>query len=103
MRNKWVTRKHTYIVNKEMPSYFLLLNDVRWKAKRNVILKRDNNRCVNCKSQTGLIVHHRRYLFIRRLNDFVLPWEYPNETLITLCNHCHNIGHKSYKIPIEYK
>lgn len=103
MRNKWVTKKYSYRVNKEMPNYFLLLNDVRWKAKRNVILKRDNNSCVNCGSNNSLVVHHRRYLFIRRLNNFVLPWEYPNETLITLCNQCHDRGHKSFKIPIIYK
>lgn len=35
-----------------------------------------------------LAVHHLYYVYSK------LPWEYPNEALITLCNHCHKRRHE---------
>lgn len=103
MRSKWVSKKFIYRSTKDNPRYDLLLNDVRWIAKRNVILQRDNRQCINCKSSNNLVIHHRQYIFIKRINNFVLPWEYPNESLITLCIQCHYQGHKHFKVPILYK
>lgn len=47
-------------------------------------MRRDKWRCRLCGDQvTPLQVHHKEYI---NGND---PWEYPNEKLITLCEHCH--------------
>jgi C4-dicarboxylate-specific signal transduction histidine kinase len=42
-------------------TYGKTLLDPRWKEKRKVILARDQNRCVICKSEESLQVHHRQY------------------------------------------
>jgi len=83
-------------------TYGASLFDIRWKQKRNIILDRDNNKCVICQDVHVLQVHHRQYHFINRLNKFKEPWDYPNELLITLCAACHKRGHRKYKIPTKY-
>jgi 5-methylcytosine-specific restriction endonuclease McrA len=80
-------------------SYGALLFHPNWKSKRKEILSRDMHRCVNCKSEKDLQVHHRQYHFIVRENRFRLPWDYPGNLLITLCEPCHNRGHNKYKVP----
>lgn len=81
-------------------SYAAELFKPEWKAKRNEILKRDAHRCIICKRQEALQVHHRQYHFIVRENQFQLPWNYSNHLLITLCETCHKRGHSKYKVPI---
>ena len=81
-------------------SYGHLLFDPRWKAKRNEIMARDNGCCVICKSSDELQVHHRQYQFVKSANGFKVPWDYPNELLITLCTSCHQRGHSKFKVPI---
>ena len=67
-----------------MSKYSDLLKDVRWQKKRLTILKRDNWRCTGCGWNEGSMhVHHKIYLPGKR------PWEYPNKTLATLCEACH--------------
>jgi hypothetical protein len=80
-------------------SYGALLFHPNWKSKRKEILSRDMHRCVHCKSEKDLQVHHRQYQFIVRENRFRLPWDYPHHLLITLCEPCHNRGHNKYKVP----
>lgn len=80
-------------------TYGALLFDPRWRARREEILTRDLNRCVICKGNTGLQVHHRQYHFIIKNNEFKLPWEYEDRLLITLCEACHKRGHNKYKVP----
>lgn len=41
-----------------------------------------------------LEVHHTRYILNR------LPWDYDNDDLITLCNHCHTEFHQNNKVPV---
>ena len=81
-------------------NYLQHLKDVRWKAKIVQIKIRDNHSCVNCKSLTNLQVHHRQYHFVKSLNNFKDPWDYPNDILITLCSNCHKLGHEKFQIPI---
>jgi 5-methylcytosine-specific restriction endonuclease McrA len=76
------------------------LNDIRWKSKCIEIKKRDKGKCKICGSTKYLNVHHRQYHFVTSLNQFKNPWDYPQDILVTLCNDCHLIGHKLYKIPI---
>jgi 5-methylcytosine-specific restriction endonuclease McrA len=82
--------------------YGATLFDPRWKAKRKEILERDQNRCVICKNDKNLQVHHRQYHFSRSLNIFKNPWEYHNDLMITLCESCHQKGHRLYKVPVKY-
>lgn len=82
--------------------YGATLFDPRWKAKRKEILNRDNNQCVICKADSNLQVHHRQYHFSRTLNVFRNPWEYDHKLMITLCETCHQKGHRLYKVPVKY-
>src|SRR5690606_6779002 len=80
-------------------TYGALLFTKEWKNKRLEILNKDGHCCVICKSNEGLQVHHRQYHFVVDQNQFKLPWEYPNNLLITLCESCHKRGHSQYKVP----
>jgi hypothetical protein len=65
-------------------SYGELLKDPRWQKKRLYIMGRDEFSCKKCgDSKSTLSVHHRHYLPAR------LPWDYPDELLVTLCDPCH--------------
>jgi len=80
-------------------TYGGLLFHPKWKEKRKEILDRDSHRCVICKSDKELQVHHRQYHFIVTLKQFRLPWEYADSLLITLCESCHSRGHSKYTVP----
>ena len=65
-------------------TYAEKLKDPRWQKMRLTILNRDEFRCVNCgDDDKTLNVHH---LFYKKNCD---PWDYPETSLITLCNNCH--------------
>lgn len=80
-------------------TYGSLLFDPRWRAKREIILKRDLYSCVVCQGKDHLQVHHRQYQFVVRNNQFLDPWDYEERLLITLCESCHKKGHNKYKVP----
>jgi len=80
-------------------TYGGLLFDPKWKSKRQEILARDQQQCVICRSTDKLQVHHRQYHFMQSSNQFKPPWEYANHLLITLCEQCHQRGHRKYKVP----
>jgi 5-methylcytosine-specific restriction endonuclease McrA len=82
--------------------YGASLFDPRWKAKRIEILERDGSKCRICSSKEVLQVHHRQYHFSRTLNAFKEPWDYPDYLMITLCQSCHQKGHRLYKVPTKY-
>ena len=82
-------------------AYGATLFDPRWKEKRKLILERDRNSCVICGSHQKLQVHHRQYHFSRSRNTFKNPWEYIDELMITLCENCHQKGHRIYKVPVK--
>jgi hypothetical protein len=78
-------------------SYSELLKDPRWQKKRLSILKRDNFICKLCgDKETQLVVHHLIY------HDELDPWNYKNNELITLCNHCHNSLHRNEGANIDF-
>lgn len=67
-----------------MTTYTDLLRDPRWQRKRLGILSRDNFTCQFCEAATRpLHVHHRYY------KSGWKPWDYPDESLLTLCEICH--------------
>ncbi len=74
-------------------TYPELLRDRRWQRKRLEIFARDGWRCraEDCpapfRNEIPLHVHHLYYL------TGALPWDYPNEALVTWCEDCHEAGH----------
>ncbi len=68
--------------------YMAKLRDPRWQKKRLEVFGRDNFTCQMCKANEdcgrNLQIHHAFYS--RELEN---PWEYPVETLYTLCEKCH--------------
>lgn len=65
-------------------TYIEKLKDPRWQRKRLEILNRDDFTCQMCDDkETMLHVHHTYY------ENGLEPWEYPNESLRTLCSNCH--------------
>ena len=80
-------------------TYGALLFRPEWKIKREEILRRDSKSCVICNRADSLQIHHRQYHFVVAKNQFKLPWEYPGNLLITLCESCHRRGHSKYKVP----
>ncbi len=85
-----------------LEDYSNSLKDIRWKIKAAKIKTRDNFKCVACKSEYNLNVHHRAYLFVKKYQSFIEPWNYPDSILITLCRRCHDKGHNKIKVPIKY-
>mgnify|MGYP000886629927 CR=1 FL=1 len=68
------------------------LKHPKWRAKREIILERDKNKCVLCHEHNEqfkpLQIHHRYYI------DNHLAWQYPLSALVSLCESCHNSYHK---------
>lgn len=65
-------------------TYYEKLRDPRWQRKRLEIMERDGFACRSCLSKTDTLnVHHGFY------DRGVDPWDYPGESLITLCEQCH--------------
>lgn len=80
------------------PTYAEKLRDPRWQRKRLEVMGRDNFACCHCgEAHATLNVHHT---FYRRNTS---PWEYPDDSLLTLCEPCHErvqawmtAGHRAY-------
>ena len=83
-------------------NYIADLQNPLWKKKREEILKRDGYKCLNCGCTEHLHIHHTQYHFFKTLKHKKEPWDYPSKYLITLCQRCHEEGHRLYKIPMKY-
>lgn len=74
--------------------YSTLLADEEWRIKRKIILKRDDNTCKDCGAVSeSNHVHHEYYI------RSMMPWQVPNDCLVTLCEICHDKRHKDEEIP----
>jgi transcription elongation factor Elf1 len=72
--------------------YFQKLKDPRWQKKRLEILSRDNFTCRHCgDKESALHVHHGYYRWQTN------PWEYEDNSLMTLCGKCHEFIEYSRK------
>jgi hypothetical protein len=68
------------------PTYAEMLRDPRWQRKRLEVMDRDDFGCRHCgEKHATLNVHHTFY----RRNT--APWEYPDDSLVTLCEPCHDL------------
>ena len=87
-------KKRRFFYHKPTP-YQLLLMTPEWREFRKYVIARDGYRCMNrtydykrCPNVTCLEVDHKRYLDL-------LPWEYDDEDVWTLCRTCHKrVGRK---------
>lgn len=77
--------------------YDKALKSPQWKAKRKVILERDNYTCTKCGCKDKLQVHHTYYLRDK------MPWQVPDSCLITLCRSCHKKEHEGKPISSFYR
>ena len=65
-------------------AYLKKFKDPRWQKMRLEVMNRDEFACQLCyETEYTLNVHHRYYLADHD------PWEYPLESLVTLCEECH--------------
>ena len=71
-------------------NYAEKLKDPRWQKKRLQILERDSWTCQTCQDNTSTLhVHHFYY------RKGIQPWEYSDQALITVCEHCHKMEHSN--------
>lgn len=92
----------TKTLENKVPSYKDLLQREEWLNFREKILYRDHYECKYCNCRHDLQIHHKYY------NQYpnhkkVLPWDYPENACITLCNHCHRKVHERKKIKVYYR
>lgn len=66
-------------------TYAEKLRDPRWQKKRLQVFERDDFTCQGCADkERTLTVHHCYY------QPKTQPWEYRDDSLVTLCDSCHN-------------
>lgn len=69
---------------KKLSAYAQKLKDPRWQKVRLQVMQRDCFSCSLCgDEESTLFVHHGFYQY------GIEPWEYPLESLHTLCESCH--------------
>lgn len=57
----------------------------QWQKKRLEIMQRDNWTCRICRTTDDTLnVHHGYY------DRMLEPWQYPDKSLYTICENCHN-------------
>lgn len=67
------------------------LKHPKWQKKRLEIMQRDNFTCQMCGAKDKpLHVHHLVYKKGQK------PWEYEDNSLITLCEECHCEEHRTH-------
>lgn len=76
--------RYQYVAGEPRKIGFKLVFFKGWQRKRLEVLDRDEFRCRWCGDATSTLhVHHVEYEAGKE------PWDYVNELLITLCEHCH--------------
>lgn len=76
----------SYTPNKYTEAY----RHPEWQKMRLKIMQRDGFQCIYCfESEKTLNVHHSYYVRDRA------PWKYPEFSLSTLCEKCHEAIHAS--------
>ena len=77
--------------------YYAELKSTKWWAVRDKVLIRDNHKCTVCGSTKDLQVHHTFYYN----NKYVSPFDYPLDSLITVCRDCHLTFHNSCEVELK--
>lgn len=80
-------------MKKKMHHFKDQYNSPQWQKKRLEIMRRDNWKCLNCKTTfKALHIHHLYYEKDTKI------WEYDNECYVTLCEDCHEQIHELKKL-----
>lgn len=87
-RTELTQKRHERQQRQWWQSYSDYLQSPQWKAKRELILKRDNYTCQACLKNRANQVHHKSYEFV----DFT--GKEPCFDLIAICEECHVRLHK---------
>lgn len=73
---------------------YMNYKDKKWKKKREVVLRRDNYLCRQCKrygkTTQANTVHH-----IMPAEEYP-EYRYNDKNLLSLCNECHNSMHDRF-------
>jgi len=67
-------------------TYKYFLRSKYWRIVREMVLKRDGNKCVRCNCKTSLQIHHKTYKNHFREHENLRDLE-------TLCKTCHEKHH----------
>ena len=85
--------------------YAKKLQTTEWMVFRKMVYARDGYRCTyDCgwtkDREIPLVAHHKVYYMID--GEFVEPWDYSLDDMITLCQTCHDTYHIGfgYSMPI---
>ncbi len=78
----------------ESIAYCLLLRTAEWHSRRAQIHARERFKCKECGYTGSLETHHLKYV----VNW--LPWDYPDDALVTLCGECHGQLNECGKSPV---
>lgn len=70
----------------EYPTMDVFKKSKYWKAIRELVLKRDNNRCTRCGNTEKLHIHHLSYINLGYEHLYL-------QDLVTLCGYCHKEIH----------
>ena len=97
-RNKKLWHDELILKNPN-PTYKQLLNTYDWEIKRFHIMRRDKFQCTKCgiMARKQLRVHHKKY------SKKLLPWEYNDKYLITLCDECHSKIHGKENLHAKFR
>lgn len=76
-----VGRNHSKVFH--FMEYTEILTHGDWQKRRLQIMERDGFQCTKCTEKFNLQIHHLYYRW------GWLPWEYPDDALVTLCDLCH--------------
>ncbi len=68
------------------------LLDPRWQKMRLQVLERDGWQCRSCGAGDKTL--HAHHAFYRKTAEG--PWDYPADTIIALCNDCHDEEHVDF-------
>ncbi|MCB0476309.1 MAG: hypothetical protein KDC69_11580, partial [Flavobacteriaceae bacterium] len=79
--------------SKKFDSHFRYAYNGKLNSFREIIHGLDSNN-FNWNHVSGLHIHHKYYI------KNLLPWEYDNKALITLCVKCHESLHKNGKVSV---
>jgi hypothetical protein len=76
-----------------MKNYKEKLKDPLWQRMRLMVFERDDFKCLRCgDDENELHAHHTYYEKGKN------PWNYPIESIVTLCKKCHEQEHIKIKI-----
>ena len=86
-RNKIKEAKFPKITDRERKSYNWFLKGKYWRKVREIVIKRDLGKCILCRTDKNLHVHHMTYKNHFNEHNHL-------DDLITLCKTCHENEHK---------